>query len=940
MTDLEMEAQAYIERRNALLKDISPEDIRKGWFTLSHLLIDDGATVVEMGCGNGIMAYVMAAMKPKITFIGLDKDKRRISKAKERFKLPNLDYKIGDVSSDIFEEESVDAIINSYILHHVYSHARYNPRVVSETLRKHFKMLKKGGMMFIQDYASPPPEEFVLMEMPDTESEDHSIAKMSEADLLVTYSEDARPKQDAGCGGFFLEELPERFPRTRLFRLPHKWAYEFALRKDDRAHWEETLPLEYTFFTVQDFRKELHAMGARVQYSGPLWDEAFVEKNFEGKFRLYENDGTPLSHPPTSFIAVAYKLPERKSLNIEERRPSSVDSGHFKITAMRDQNTGTISDVVSRDLDLSEVLPYRINEHGRLKIYLHDGTTRSIANTVTRGGMNIDGRRWSGHMIEPISVDSTALSYMKAFDHKHTVLFSRDHIGLKPVTGAILEKGPDYYPAPDYIDEKIHTFYLQVEKNTNALAPRSYIESEKFQNKGHIREMDAQQVLNAITVGMIPNARLELQILTLFQHLKIKAETWTDKHLNLQASEIKNKISSKTILDLLGMKDERFKEIKGTSGQLRAVHSLFVEEGQSRGAVSGLSSENIDFIIHDDKTINTAVVLPLTKDLKGNVHAGIMMKYLPIPQRHEGNGLTVSAPSFNIPPEVTDLKQLKKFIADEFGVLPANVLKLGESYFSHVGVTPHRIYPFAVSSPPETMKYSEAKFLPFYQLLVLKRLLSKEPHFMMAIARAYRYFHEELRFDAKLQVKEIIKQRFEGLQPDWSIPINYHSLEDLKHMEEHAPQKIMEARAQEEAKHKHDEEDIKHKAEELKHKEEEDIKRKLEGEKAKEALATKKPALAEKIHAFLPRLDSTGLKKHIPFHGGTLSEALPTPPVVVPAPLPAQEPAPVPKQEAPDYGTEDLGEDVQDYESEFEAFLDVLEEHTAPKPEGPVPEKW
>ena len=43
---------------------------------------------------------------------------------------------IGDAASEIFEPESLDAIINSYILHEVYSASRYNERIVSDTLRR------------------------------------------------------------------------------------------------------------------------------------------------------------------------------------------------------------------------------------------------------------------------------------------------------------------------------------------------------------------------------------------------------------------------------------------------------------------------------------------------------------------------------------------------------------------------------------------------------------------------------------------------------------------------------------------------------------------------------------------------------------------------------------------------------------------------------------
>ncbi len=794
---LETEAESYIDKRSLLLKDMDAETIRKAWFTLSHLLLDEGAHVIDMGCDDGAMTYAMAAMSPKVRFTGLDKAKRQVNKAKEKYKLFNLDFKVGDSSSEIFEPESVDAIVNSYVLHEIFSASRYNERIVSDTMRKHFKALKKGGVMFIRDYARPPPESFVLLEMPDEPSKGKDLARLSDPDLLIWYAEHARPRQDAGCGGFFLEELPERFPRTRLFRLPYKWAYEFIMRKDERSHWETELPMEYTFFTMREFRKELRGLGARVQYSGPYFDDDIIKDKFEGRFRLYSDDGTPLGNPPTCYISVAYKMAERKSLHIEERRPSSTDSGNLRITAMRNEKTGEIVDVVSRDVDVSEVLPYRVDEEGRLKIYLHDGIARSIANAVPRGGVNIDERRWSGHMIEPITVDGEAISSMEDFDVKHTVLFSRDYLGLKPDTGAILEHGPDYYPAPDYIDERIHTFYLKVKNAGKAIPPQTIIGVEKFQAKGVVREMDAQQILNAITVGMIPNSRLELQILSLFHHLNLMAETWTDKQLNLSVSKINKKADIKTILDQMGEDDRRFKEVKGTTGQLRPVHSTFVEEGQSRGSMSGLSAENVDFIVHDGKTINTAVVLPLTKDEKSTVYAGVMVNHLPVPQRHEGNGLTVSAPSFNIPPEVTNLKMMRKFLADQFGVLPKNIIKLGESYFTHVGMTPHRVHPYAVAAPAEAMKGPSTQFLPFYQIMLLQRLISREPHFMLAIARAYRYFHEEMRLDAKKQVKAILKQRFEGKQPDWSIPLNYNSLDVLKKQAQDKLKQSAELRQQE-----------------------------------------------------------------------------------------------------------------------------------------------
>ncbi len=767
-------------KRDALLSHIAPEIIRKAWFTLSHLLVDEGSHIIDMGCDDGAMTFAMAAMAPKLTFTGLDKSKKHINKAKEQFKLSNLDFKIGDAASSIFEPDSIDAIINSYILHEIYSASRYSEQSVRDVLVTHYKALKKGGILFIRDYASPPSEEYVLMEMPDEPSQGEGLEKMSYPDLLVWYAEHARPKQDAGCGGFFLEELPERYPGTRLFRLPYKWAYEFIMRKDDRKAWESELPIEYIFFTMQDFRKEMRNLGARLQYSGPYYDDEIISEKFDGQFRLYQDNGEQLGNPPTCYIAVAYKMAERKSLYIEERRPSSTDSGNLKITAMRDENTGNICDIVSRDIDISEIIPYRIDDEGRLKLYLHDGIARSIANAVPRGGVNIDERRWSGHMIEPITVDGEAIATLETLDHKNSVLFGRDYLGLKPEGQAVIKKGPDYYPAPDYIDERIHTYYLNVRAVKNAIQPKSTIGVEKFQAKGMVREMDAQQILNAITVGMIPNARLELQILSLYQHLNIRCENWTQKQINMQSGKIDPKGDVNKIMAMIAEQDERFKPVKGVSGELRPIHSTFVEEALSRGAITGLSAENVDFIVHEGKSLNTAVVLPLREGLKSDIHAGFNVKYLPIPQRHEGNGLTVSAPSHDLPPHITNEKQIKRFLAEEYGVSPSHVLKLGESYFSHIGMTPHRIYPYAINVPPDVKSPPDSHFIPFYQMMLLQRSLYKEPHMMTIIARSYRYFNDALRYDAKLQVREIVKQRFEALTPDWSIPMSYDSVEGLR----------------------------------------------------------------------------------------------------------------------------------------------------------------
>jgi SAM-dependent methyltransferase len=256
--------------RNEHLKEFPTSVLRKAWFTLAHLLLEPGAHVLDMGCTTGVLSYAMATLNPDIKITAIDLDKGLIKEAKKMYKRPNLTFLHADINSESLVKqigEPVDAIINSFILHNIYSNAQYDDRPVISTLERQFDLLKPGGQIFIRDYAMPPPGEYVLLEMPDIESTGKNLNQLSEADLLVWYSENARPREEKGCDGFFLEELPPRFPQTRLFRLPYKWAYEFIMRKDDRASWENELPKEYTFFTQREYRKNLRALGARVLFT-------------------------------------------------------------------------------------------------------------------------------------------------------------------------------------------------------------------------------------------------------------------------------------------------------------------------------------------------------------------------------------------------------------------------------------------------------------------------------------------------------------------------------------------------------------------------------------------------------------------------------------------------------------------------------------------------
>ena len=155
---------------------------------------------------------------------------------------------------------------------------------------------------------------------------------------------------------------------------------------------------------------------------------------------------------------------------------------------MRNEKTGDILDIVTRKMEVAEIIPYRVTDDGRLIIMLHDGLIRGIVNAVPRAGINLDGRQWSGHMVEPLSTLYDHLREIGIFTPTKTRKFARDFLGMKPKAGAQITAGAEYYPDPNYIDERVHTFYLEVEELSAPLPPKDKIfHNKQFRAKSRIR---------------------------------------------------------------------------------------------------------------------------------------------------------------------------------------------------------------------------------------------------------------------------------------------------------------------------------------------------------------------------------------------------------------------------------------------------------------------
>lgn len=743
-SDIKEEVAASVKKFSMLAKDEAarqryiiemPEFIQKKASLISaHFLLPAGSRIVDMGCETGEISYMLAVLNPRVEIIGVDSDAKCIDFARKTYRLPNLSFRQSDISIPDLDDESVDGIINSNMLHHVYSAGGYNPDEVTQLLEKQIQKLKPGGTMLVRDYVMPPEDEYVFLELPNVPSTGSDPVSMSDADLLVSFSQTARPMV-SGCEGFFIEEQMPRREGTRLFRLQHKWAKEFIHRKNYRAHWNRELKEEYTFFTWADYRREFARLGLRMVFSAPYWNPWVVQNCFKGRFQMYDAAYKPLNPPPTNYFIVGQKVADKQSLVIEERRPSQKPVGDLQIMVVRDKKSGALHELVKRPGEYCDVVPFRITPDNRLVIYVRSGYPRPIVNAVNRGSYNLDGKKWSGHLVEPITMDTVSMTDDVEENRRMIFGFTENYAGLRPKGEDRWYVGDTYFPSPDRIDEAIEPVFIEVENPQKTTWPIREDKDVNFTEIGTITELDGADIILAAQVGLLPEPRLEMHVFELMSRYGIAFPRWIGEGMPKIEKQHVPTVEPEELLK--EVEPGEFEQENRAPVTLRPVKAVFVEEGKVGKATRGLSAQDIEFIVTDDGIENIAVVLPVSRDWDDNLLVSLDPKILPVPNRMGGDGAMLNAPSFVLPKDIRTVDDARQFIADKFNVKVELVSQLGESYFTHTGVTPQRVYPFIIAATGELSRLMHRKFTHLRSLWRMLRFSRFSGDLIKLIARVH-----------------------------------------------------------------------------------------------------------------------------------------------------------------------------------------------------------
>jgi len=127
-----------------------------------------GSRMLDIGAGGGVMLDVLSEYHPNAKVIGLDISTNVIEELEKRKMRENKPWFVKQADAlllkDSYEKNSIDTIVFSSILHEMYSYISYrgkkfNPEVVTDSLKSAFDVLKPGGRIIIRDGIMTEPKD-------------------------------------------------------------------------------------------------------------------------------------------------------------------------------------------------------------------------------------------------------------------------------------------------------------------------------------------------------------------------------------------------------------------------------------------------------------------------------------------------------------------------------------------------------------------------------------------------------------------------------------------------------------------------------------------------------------------------------------------------------------------------------------------------------------
>jgi SAM-dependent methyltransferase len=653
--------------------------------TAAHLLCE--GRVADMGMGSGSGSFALARLYPELEVIGVDVNPEMVERAREAYRLENLSFLEGDIAAPCFAAGSLEAILDSSVLHHVTSFNGYDRGAAARCLEVQAEELAPGGVLVVRDFIDLGAQAVWLdVRSDDGDPESDEPEACSSARLLERFAREFRALRPPAERGFALRRLdgaglPEGFAR---YELAATHAVEFVLRKDYRESWDAEVLEEYTFATQAELEALFAKLGLRVLASTPLRNPWIVSHRFAGKIRLWTAAGEPLGTPPTNHVIVGQKVPDEEGVRIVEAR--RVDPiGFLERSSWRHVGSDRVRDLARRPGLTLDVIPWF--RRGEAAYVL---ARRSYPRPILGCHCHpIDGAAAVTYVTEPL----TAVQ-----GDKPAAQTAEELLAEFPALGAdairAFEHGTTYYPSPGGIQEEVRSLFVEID-STNVAAPLRA--RSGFTSSGLLRAIEAQQLLRAAQVGALPDARLELNTYELLLRLGLDAGDWIGEAIELVAG---SDPAEATSIEALVRRPRRraFRRV-GLEQSPGFLEVRAVEFAEQNAAGREVARQVRELVVPAARSLDT-VALAVLRRAGDAVYLGVDDEDFPAAQCFEGHSQLLVAPAWRLPAAAATLEAAQSFVTDrlaaEHGLVCRRMFQLGGRYHPSAGLTPEAVHPFAV----------------------------------------------------------------------------------------------------------------------------------------------------------------------------------------------------------------------------------------------------
>ena len=144
--------------------------------------------ILDIGCGNGAVAYDLAQVCKKV--VGIDISEKNIQSALAHYQHPNLEFRVGDALKD-FAQDACDVIVLSNVLEHLPERPTFLRRL-QKALSPRIVLIRVP--VFERDWRIPLKKELGLeWRLDDTHEIEFTLetfaSEMHEAGLLIRHLE-------------------------------------------------------------------------------------------------------------------------------------------------------------------------------------------------------------------------------------------------------------------------------------------------------------------------------------------------------------------------------------------------------------------------------------------------------------------------------------------------------------------------------------------------------------------------------------------------------------------------------------------------------------------------------------------------------------------------------------------------------------------------------